>query len=104
MSSVDDVLFGIAVVMLAIGGIVGIAYALDAHRKRHGPLGPALPRCGRVGRCLLWGARILVALMVLSVLGAYIFRAPIWVWVTLGCLVLFALDELAYQVVRLTGK
>lgn len=100
----EDVVFAILVFILGFGGIFGIAYSLDARRKRRGPIGPALPRCGHAGRCLWWAARILVALMVLAVIGAYIFRTPLWLWMTLGCLALFALDGLAYRVVRLRGK
>ena len=100
----EDIPFTVAVLLLAVGGILGVAYSLDARRKKHGPLGPALPRCGHLGRGLLWGTRILVVFMVLSTLGAYLFRSLTWLWITLGCLVLFVLDELALRVVRLTGK
>ncbi len=100
----EDVLLIVVVFMLGLGGLLGIAYALDLRRQKHGPIGPALPRLGRMGRGLLWAARILVALMVFSITGAYVLRVAVLVWVTAGFLALYIVDGLAYRLVRLTGK
>jgi hypothetical protein len=100
----DDAPFAIAVAFMALAGVLGIAYSLDARRQRRGPVGLQLPPPGRVGRSLWWGARILVALMMLSISGAYIFREPAMAWLALGCAVVFLADHLIYRVVRLTGK
>ncbi len=100
----DDALFAGAVTVLAIGGILGIAYSLDARRKRRGTFGPKLPPPGRVGRALWLLARVLVALMLVAVAGAHLFRVPALAWLAGGCLVLFFADHVAYRLVRLTGK
>ena len=100
----EDVLLIIIVFVLGVGGLLGIAYTLDLRRQKHGPIGPALPRLGHMGRGLLWAARILVALMVFSITGAYVLRAALLVWLTAGFLALYVVDGLAYRVVRLIGK
>lgn len=92
------------VALLGIGGIAGVAYSLEARRKRHGAFGPKLPPRGRVGRLLWWAARALTALMVLAAAGAYLFGAPALARFALGCFVLFFGDHAAYAVVRLRGK
>ncbi len=104
MTEVEDILFAAAVFVLGLGGVLGIAYSLDARRKRHGVFGPRLPPPGHVGRGLRWAARILAALMALSLISAYVFRSEALVWVTAACLLLFFADHVAYWVVRLTGK
>ncbi len=100
----EDPLVVVAVAVLALGGIVGIAYSLDARRKRRGILGPRLPPPGSIGRNLWWIARLLAATMVLIVAGAYVFKAPELAWLAIGGLVLFFADHVAYRIVRLTGK
>ncbi len=100
----EDALAALAVIVLGFGGILGIAYSLDAHRRRRGSFGPKLPPPGHIGRALWWAARILVGLMVLSMAGAYIFRTAAAAWFAAGCLLLFFVDHTAYRVVRLTGK
>ncbi len=100
----DDLLFGIAVIVLGLGGVLGIAYALDQRRTRRGSFGPKLPRAGRIGRSLWWGARVLAALMVVLIAAAYVLRAERLAWATVICAALFFADHVAYRVVRLTGK
>ena len=100
----DDILFAMVVIVLGLGGVLGIAYSLDVRRKRHGSFGPKLPPPGRIGRSLWWGARVLAALMLLSIAAAYALQAEALVWVTGWCLLLFFADHAAYRVVRLTGK
>ncbi len=104
MTSLEDALFALAVVLVAVGGLIGIAYSLDVRRARHGPIGPRLPPPGAIGRTLWWAARILAGLMLLSVLFAYVLRRPVLAWIALGCLVLFFIDHVVYRVIRLTGK
>ncbi len=100
----DDVLLVGAVTLLAFGGILGIAYSLDARRKRRGTFGPKLPPPGHVGRALWWIARVLAALMLVAVAGAHLFGVTALAWIAGGCLVLFFADHVAYRLVRLTGK
>ncbi len=100
----EEVLIVIAVIVLALGGIVGIAYSLDARRRRHGILGPKLPPAGSIGRLLWWVARLLATAMVVLVASAYLFKAPELAWLAAVGLVLFFADHVAYRIVRLTGK
>src|SRR5512143_562189 len=100
----ENALFAIAVVVLAVGGLLGIAYSLDVRRERHGPLGPKLPPPGAIGRACWWAARILVGMMLLSVALAYILHLPDIAWLAVGGLALFFVDHVIYRVIRLTGK
>ena len=100
----EDGLIVLAVTVLALGSIVGIAYTLDEHRKRHGPFGPKLPPPGAIGRLLWWAARILAAVMAMLVISAYVFQARDLAWLAVCGLLLFFADHVAYRIVRLTGK
>lgn len=91
-------------VIALIGGLIGIAYYLDRRRKNAGPIGPALPEIGPVGRLLLWVGRILVVLMVLSIVGAFVFRSGMLFSITVGCLLLYIVVGVIYRVMRVTGK
>ncbi len=104
MTSLEDALFVLAVIIVAVGGLVGIAYSLDVRRERHGPIGPRLPPPGTVGRTLWWAARVLAGLMLLSVLLAHVLHRPVLAWIGIGCLALFFIDHVLYRVIRLTGK
>jgi len=100
----ENATFTIAVVALAVGGLLGVAYSLDVRRERHGPIGPELPPPGAVGHGLWWAGRILLAMMLVSVAAAYFLRLPDLAWLAVGCAALFLLDHLIFQVIRLTGK
>ena len=100
----NDILFIILVLVVAIGGVVSVAYLLDKRRKKSNPIGPTLPKLGLIGRILLWIARILVGFMVFSIIGVFVFRSLPLVWFTAGFLALYILDGIIYRVVRLTGK
>ncbi len=104
MKSIEDALFVLAVIIVAVGGLIGIAYSLDVRRERHGPIGPRLPPPGAIGRTCWWVARILAGVMVISVLFAYVLRLPWLAWFALGCMALFFIDHVVYRVIRLTGK
>ncbi len=100
----SDALIIILVLVVGIGGLVAAAYFLDQRRKKSGPIGSALPQPGPIGRVLLWIARILVVLMVLSIVGAFAFQSLPLAWLTASCLALYIIDGIAYRVVRLTDK
>ncbi len=100
----SDSLFIILILVIAIGGLVAAAYLLDKRGKKSKPIGPSLPKPGPVGKVFLWIARILVALMVLSIIGAFVFRSLPLTWFTGGCLALYILDGIIYRIVLLTGK
>src|SRR5512142_111848 len=104
MTSLEDALFALAVILVGIGGLIGIAYSLDVRRLRHGPLGPRLPPPGAVGRACWWVARILAGLMLISVVLAHVLRLPALAWIALGGLALFFIDHVIYRLIRLTGR
>ena len=100
----SDTLFIILVLFVAIGGLVGVAYFLDKRGKKSKPIRPPLPEPGPTGRVLLWIARILVVIMVLSIIGAFVFSSLLLAWLTASCLFLYIVDGIIYRVVRMTGK
>ncbi len=104
MARVEDIFLGALVILLGFGGVVGLAYSLEARRSRHGSLGPKLPPPGRVGRALWWTARLITALMLLAIMGAYLLRLSALAWFALACFALFFIDHVAYRIIRLTGK
>ena len=100
----SDVVLIVTVLVVAIGGLAGVAYLLDRRRKAHGAIGPELPEIGPVGRVLLWVIRGLIAIMVLAFVIGIALRTTIPVWVAFGCLLLFVPVRLAFRVVRVSGK
>ena len=100
----ENASFAIAVVVLAVGGLLGLAYSLDVRRAHHGPIGPKLPPPGAIGRTCWWAARILVGMMLLAVGLAYLLRLPELAWIAVGCVALFFIDHVIYRVIRLFGK
>ncbi len=100
----SDSLFIIVVMVVAIGGLVGVAYLLERRSKKSRPIGPALPEPSRTGNILFWITRILVAGMVLSIIGFFIYKSQIFLWIAAGFIGLGLLNGLISRVVRLTGK
>jgi hypothetical protein len=100
----EDATFIMGVMVLAVGGLLGVAYSLDIRRKRYGVLGPKLPPAGRLGRRLWLAARLLTALMVLLAAAAYAWHSAWLAGMVLGLFLLFFADHTAYRIVRLTGK
>jgi hypothetical protein len=100
----NDVALIVAVLVVAIGGLVAVAYLLERRRKRAGPVGPEPPPPGPLGRALVWVVRGLVAVMVLSLIGFFAFGVIFLVWVAAGCLLAYLVVGRAYQIVRLAGK
>jgi hypothetical protein len=100
----EDAGFVAAVVLLAIGGPLGVAYSLDMRRRKHGPLGLRLSRPGPAGTALWTIARGLTLLMLLLVSGALVLGSAALAWATLAVVGMFFLVHTAYRIVRLTGR
>ena len=100
----DDVTTIVTVLVIAIGGLVGVAYLLDLRRKASGVVGPQLPELGSIGRALLWVIRGLVVVMVLSIIGVVALGIVWLLWVAVGCLALYLVIARIFQIVRLSGK
>ncbi len=102
----NDVVLIVTVLIVAIGGLAGIAYLLDRRQKRHGAIGPRLelPPPGPVGRVLLWVIRALVVMMVLAIVIGIAFRVIALIWLAAGCLLVYVLAGWILRVVRLSGK
>jgi hypothetical protein len=100
----NDTLFIILVLFVAIGGLVSVAYFLDKRGKKSKPIDPPLPELGPTGKTLLWIAGILVAITVLSIIGAFVFSSLPLAWLSASCMVLYIVDGIIYRAVRLKGK
>jgi hypothetical protein len=100
----NDTMVIIVTAIVGVGGLVGVAYLLDRKRAKSGPIGPTLPAIGPVGIALLWVARVLVVLMVLSIVGAFALQSITLAWFTAFCLVLYIVAGTIYRIVRISGK
>ena len=99
----SDRILLIIVPAVALGGLVGIAYLLDQRTKKNQPVGPKLPEPGPLGRSLLWITRALVVIMLLSIIGAFVFKSLALAGVTAGCLALYIINGLIFRAIRLSG-
>jgi hypothetical protein len=100
----SDTLLFILVPVILIGGLVGVAYFLDQRGRKSRPAETVLPAPGPIGNILLWIVRILVVLMILSIIGAFVFRSMSLVRLTGSGIGLYILIGLIYRFVRLAGK
>ena len=94
----------ILVLIGAIGSVVFIAYILDRRSKKVKSTGSPLRKPGPIGKIFLWIARILVAVMVLSIIGAFAFQSLALAWFTGACILLYIIDGMIYRVLLLTGR
>jgi hypothetical protein len=99
-----DTLFIILVLIVAIGAVVGVAYLLDKPGKKSNAAANTLPKTGTVGNMLLWIARILGVVVILSIVGAFVFNSLPLVWLAASCLTLYILDGIIYRIVRSSGR
>jgi heme/copper-type cytochrome/quinol oxidase subunit 2 len=99
----DLILIGV-VLVIAIGGLVVVASMLEGRRSRSGSTTPELPEPGPVAQILFWIVRILVIMMVLSVIGFFVFKSLTPVWIATGCLITYMIVGRLYQIARMTGK
>ena len=99
-----DTLFIILVIISAVGTLLGVAYILDRRGKKSNPAANTLPHLGPVGQMLLWVARILIAVMIISIIGSFVFDSLALVWLSASCLALYILDGILYRIIRATGK
>lgn len=100
----EDLLIIVAVVLLGLGGVVGVAYSLEVRHSRHGTLGPNLPPPGPTAITLWRSAWVIAGGMVLTLVAALLFKANELAWLTLVGFGVFFAGHLAYHVIRLTGK
>ncbi len=100
---VNDIALIVIVLAVAIGGLAGVAYLLERRRKVSGAVGPELPELDPTGKVLLWVIRGLVAVIVLSIVGAFTFDMSL-AWVAVGALIVYVIIGRVFQVIRLAGK
>jgi len=98
-----DALLIVIVLIVGIGGLVGIAYTLDQRGKRLRGDGPKLPKTGPIGRLLPWIAGGIVALTILSLIGAFAFRSLVLVRLTWVGLFVYIINGIIYRIVRRSG-
>lgn len=100
----NDVALIVTVLVVAIGGLAGVAYLLERRSRASGAVGPELPQLGPLGRILLWVIRALVAVMVLSIVAAFVFQAIYLGWVAAGALLVCLIVGRVFRIVRAVGK
>jgi hypothetical protein len=100
----SDTFILILVPVVLIAGLIGAAYFLDKRGRKSRPAEPVFPAPAPIGKTLLWIVRILVVLMVLSIMGAFVFRSMALVWFTGGCIGLYIVIGLIHRFVRLADK
>jgi len=100
----SDTLFIILVLLVAAGGVLGVAYMMDKRDKKSKPVDHPLPELGPIGRMLLWGGRVFIVLAVLSVIGAFVFNSLPFVGLAASCIALYILSGIIYRIVRPTGR
>ncbi|KAA3665449.1 MAG: hypothetical protein DWQ04_00555 [Chloroflexi bacterium] len=100
----NDVILPIICFAIPIGGLIAIIALLARRRKSTGKGIAELPELGPKGRGLLWIIRVLVVLMVLSLIGLYVFSSLFYLYAAAGCLVIYFVIGRIYQIARLAGK
>lgn len=100
----SDTFILILVPVVLIGGLVGAAYFLDNRGRKSSPVETVFPPPGPIGKILLWMVRILVVLMVLSIIGAFVFQSMALVWFTGACIGLYVAIGVIHRFVRFAGK
>ena len=81
-----------------------MAYFLDKRSKKSKPAAADLPEPDSKGKVMLWIIRILVVLMVLSIIGFFVFRSRSFLWVTGISLGIYVIIGYIFRIVRLLGK
>ena len=92
----------IIVSAIALGIVFGAARLLDKRGKTsisepQVPLGPA-------GRLLKWVANAFVALAILAIIGAFVFRDLIYTRIAWNSIILYILFGILFYILRRTGK
>ncbi len=100
----SDALLIVTVLVVGIGALVGIAYALDQRGRKLRGGGPKWPKPGPLSRLLLWIAGGIVALTILSLIGAFQFRSLVFVRLTWAGLVLYIFNGIIYRIFRASGR
>ena len=94
----------LTVLIIAIGGLAGVAYLLQKRRKGTDPSAPDIPSPGPIGRALFWIVRVLVVLMVLSIISFFVLQSMTFLWVAAILLLAYLVVGRIYQIVLLAGK
>jgi len=100
----SDTLLIILVCVFAIGGLVSVACILDKRSKQSEPAGYSKPEPGSIAKILLWIARMLIALTILSIIGAFAYRSLFLAQLAGSLLFLNIIDGILYRVVLSVGK
>src|SRR5690349_20257123 len=93
----------VLVLVVGLGGLFGLAWLLD-RRGRKAREVQSLPKPGPIARTLLWVARILMLMTVLSIVGAFLLQSKELVWFAGDCLVLYIVDGILYRIMRASGR
>lgn len=98
----DSIIYGVIILAITAVLIAPIVYVLRKRSKRFKPVDTPLTHLsdtGLFGKVLVWTARILIVLMVLSITGAFVFRSIALVSLTGTCLGLYLLNGIIYRIV-----
>jgi hypothetical protein len=105
----DETTLDIAMVVVLLLGLVGSTYYLEKLSKRRGPIGGSAMQIeirppGPITKTLIYIARGLVSVMVLTIFGGFIFHSMILFYIGGGCLILAYILTRVRLLARLSGK
>ncbi len=98
----DSIVYIVIILAIATGLIAPIVYVLRKRSKSIKPVDTPLTHLSEIGlfgKVLVWAARILIVLMVLSIIGAFAFRSMALVSLTATCLGLYIFSGIIYRIV-----
>ena len=100
----NDILLIILVLVVAMGGVMGVAYLLDKRGKKPKSAARTLIELGPLGRAVVLVGKVLLGLTVTSLICTFAFNSLPFAWLSASWLALYVLDGLIYRIIRLTGK
>ncbi len=100
----DNAVLIIFVLVTGLGGLFGPAWLLDRRGRKARESRAPLPEPGPIGRILLWIARILILLCILSVIGAFLFQSKELVWFAGDCLIMYIVAGILYRIMLVSGR
>lgn len=100
----NDVLVVVLGLVIAMGGLIAVATLLEKRSKKSGPNKLTLPEAGPTAKKYVWITRALVTLLVLSIVGVFVFRSIELAWFAGACMLIYFIAGTIARFTRLIGK